>query len=472
MRRVLVFGLGLVTAGIVSGLPGPVGERPAHAADITDLASSFDDDNVFDFRFRVRYDHTEKRAQIKREAEGITPDQDQLLTFKDLRYKQVKDQMALRVEIGLFHDLQLSAELPIILNQVENYTYDQSSPNGCTFPETTSTPSCVDATNSTTVRDGIIPVGGFDAQHSGQSLGGAGVFQGPQRGAIGGSGADAFDTINLALTWAPVNQRRDDTKPTWTIGFEGDISIGNIMQFDRLRPNANHAVSEGVHRLFARSTISKRFRYFDPYIGFWYMYPIARGDSLYKDYGPAQKTKNPQQQAGTVFGVEMVAYEKPADSYKFAIDLRGRIEGHFNGKGYSELWEVLASSPALGCDTMDNHAAYNLACDPSLTKNAYQNQPYTGITTIENYATLGADVGLTGQVGKHAHFRVGMDYTHDASHLITNDDIGTPLNGDARVTLPAEFNPAYRAVIDQPGRRYRVDNVNAFDIYVSGQLMF
>jgi hypothetical protein len=270
----------------------------------------------------------------------------------------------------------------------------------------------------------------------------------------------------VGLDWAPVNQARDDTKPTWTLGFEGQFSIGNIKQFDRARPGANHGVSEGVHRLIARTAISKRFRYFDPYIGFWYMYPIAREDSLYKDYGAAQKTKNPQQQAGTIFGLEMVPFERPADSYKLAFDLRGRLEARFNGKGYSEAWELFASSPALQCD-----ASYNLACAPPV-KNAYQGQPFTGITTIENYASLGADVALVGQVGKHAHFRLGFEYQHDASHLITNDDIGTPLNGHARVSLPQEFNPAYRAVVDQTGRRYRVDNVNIYNIYLWAQLMF
>ena len=273
----------------------------------------------------------------------------------------------------------------------------------------------------------------------------------------------------MGLTWAPVNQRRDDTKPTWTLGVEGQFSIGNIMAFDRSRPNANHAVSEGVHKIFARTSISKRFRYFDPYIGFWYMYPIARDDSLFKDYGPAQKTKNPQQQAGTVFGVEMVPFERPADNYKLAIDLTGRIEAHFNGKGYSEMWEVFASAPALACDP-----ASNPACDPKQTSkpNGYQGQPYTGITAIENYATLGADLSLVGQIGAHAHFRAGFLYSHDGSHLITDDDIGTPSGGRSRVSQPDEFNPAYRAIVDQNGRRYRVDNVNVYDIYLSGQLMF
>ncbi len=450
-----------------------LGAPVARAADLTDLASSFDDDNPFDFRFRVRYDHSEKRAQIKREVEGLNPNgvqQDRILNFKDLVYAQSRDVLTLRAEVGLFQDLMLHVELPVVLNETSSLSFDQGAGDGCRFPPDQN-PNCVNATNSTTIRDGILPMGGFDAQRSGATLGGNRVFNAPVRGASGGGSAgDSFDTFNVGLSWAPVNQRRDDTKPTWTLGIEGDFSIGNIKAFDRSRPGANHAVSEGIHKLYARTAISKRFRYFDPYIGFWYMYPIARGDSLFKDYGPSQKIKNPQQQGGTVFGLEMVPFERPADSYKLAIDLRGRIEAHFNGKGYSEMWEAFASSPALACDS-----SYNPSCDPMQTSpktNAYQGQPYTGITAIENYATLGADVALAGQVGKHAHFRLGFEYSHDGSHVITDDDIGTPSNGHSRVMDPSEFNPAYRAIIDQTGRRYRVDNVNVYNVYLWGQLMF
>jgi hypothetical protein len=444
---------------------------PARAADITDLASAFDEDNPFDFRLRVRYDHVWKTSQIKRELEGINPSalmpQDRILTVKDLFYRQESDILTLRAEAGLFQDLQLNVELPVILNQTSSISFDQEAGDGCRFGNDAN-PNCVNAMNSTTIRDGILPAGGFDAQRSGATLGGNRVFNSPVRGANGGGSAgDSFDVFIVGLSWAPVNQRRDDTKPTWTLSIEGAFSIGNIMKFDRARPGDNHAVSEGVHRIFARTAISKRYRYFDPYIGFWYMYPIARDDSLFKDYGPAQKTKNPQQMGGTVFGVEMIPYEKPSDAYKFAIDLTGRIWAHFNGKGYSEMWEVFASSPALACDPN-----FNLGCSPSAPKNAYMGAPFTGITAIENYASLAAEISLVGQIGRHAHFRAGFNYAHDGSHVITDDDIGTPLNGASRVSRPAEFNPAYRAVVDQTGRRYRVDNVNYYNVFVWGQLMF
>ena len=436
----------------------------ARAADVTDVASAFDEDNPFDFRFRVRYDHLEKRAQIKRELEGLSPSQAQIAVDRDLLYSQSKDTLALRAEFGIFQDLMIHVELPIILQMTEAYGFDQSLGPACTYPPSP-TPTCVNATNSSTVADGIVSAAGFDAQHGGVALNSQTLlFRGAQRGASGGSGLDAFDTFNFGLTWAPVSQKRDDTKPTWILAFEPQISIGNVMQLDRSRPQANHAVSDGAHKLVARTAISHRWRFVDPYILFWYLYPIARSDSLFKDYGPSERLKTPMQQGGTEFGAELIAFERPTQGHKVYVDLRGRIDGHFAGKGYSEAWELLAGSPALACTT-----AANAAC--GMSGNPYSG-PYTGVTTIENYASLGADLAVGAQVGQHFRLRAAFDYAHDQSHFITGEDIGVPQTPSGRVMNPNEYNPAYRATIDQIGRRYRVDNVDVYNVQVWAQLQF
>jgi hypothetical protein len=428
------------------------------AADITDVATAFDEDNPFDLRVRLRYDHTEKAAQLKREFE--LAGQDRINIYRDLLYAFHRDVLTPRIEAGLFHDLMIHAELPIIIAQNQDYSFDDG----------------VGITNSSTVRDGIVPAGGVDAPQNGVSVGAPFLFRGVNRGAAGGKGLDALDTINFGLTWAPVNQKRDDTKPTWILTFEPQISIGNVMAFDRARPKDNHAVSEGVHRLLARTVISHRFRWIDPYLGFWYIYPVARGDSLFQQYSPSQKVSNPMQQGGSVFGFEAVPFERPRSEYKFAIDFRGRIEGHFQGRGYSEAWELLAAAPPLACVNLPganpNPAAYNPACDPAQVKNAYQGQPFTGITTIASYATLGADIALSAQLGPYFKIRTSFEYSHDQAHLITGDDIGVPTTASGRVMSAPEYNPAYRAVIDQVGRRYLADNVNIYNFYIWAQLQF
>ena len=445
----------------------------AAAAEITDVASSFDDDNPFDFRFRLSYQHDEKRAAIKREGQG--PGQDDIVLYKDLLYARTRDSLGLRAEVGLFKDLAIHIELPVIFKDQADYRYDQSLGSGCVYPGQAGTVSCVNADNSTTVRDGLVPRNGWDAgaakpgAPAGLPDGSAVAFRGLARG---GSGLTAFDTLNLGLTWAPLSQRRDDTKPTWVVAFESQISFGQVAKYDRNEPaDAQRGVSEGLHRLLFRTAISKRFRYVDPFMGFWYMLPLARGDSLYIDYGPSQKNRDPQQMAGTVFGLEGIPWERADKQYKVAISLRGHIEGRFTGRGYSEAWELLASSPALACD-----ATWNPACN---LNNKYKGQPFTGLTTIENHAILGIDFGIYAQLSKWARVSVGLDYTHDQGHVITADDVGRSYKdagctepGSGRVEKPCEYNPAHRQIVNQVGRRYRVDAVDLFRFNLAAQMMF
>jgi len=442
----------------------------AGAAEITDVASSFDEHNRFDFRFRIGYEHLERRAQIKREIQGLTPGQDSTLLFKDLLYSSYRDQVSLRAEIGLYHDLALHFELPIIIEQSTTYAYDQSAGSACVFAPNAN-PNCVDQTNSTTIADGLVPNLGYDAQNNVAALAGPNLFRGALRGARGGSGLDAFDTFNVGLTWAALSQMRDDTKPTWTVTLEGQFSIGNVMRFNRAAPDANHGVSDGTHRLVVRTALSKRFKYLEPYWQLWYVAPFSRGsDTLFTDYSRAQKTKNPQMRAGVTAGTEIIPFENADKQYKIAIDVRGRVMAWFAGRGYSEMWELLASAPPLDCNT--NTARLNPACDPTAPMNPYQGQPFTGVTTIENYPALGADIGFLAQIGPYFRVRTGFEYTHERAHFITGDDIGTPMTGSGRVTRPDEFNPAYRPIIDQVGRRYRIDNVNNFNFYLYAQAMF
>lgn len=91
---------------------------------------------------------------------------------------------------------------------------------------------------------------------------------------------------------------------------------------------------------------------------------------------------------------------------------------------------------------------------------------------IENHAILGADIAIGGQISKWFALKAGFSYTWQQSHAITNDDVGKPLQGNGRVTLPEEFNPAYRPVVDQVGRRYRVENASTYNGWIWAQVMF
>ncbi len=393
------------------------------------------------------------------------PAQATSLTFRDLVFARSRDEMTLRAEAGLFRDLMFHAELPIVLRDQTELSFDRSA-SPCSLPPTPGA-TCIAGENSSTVSDGIVPATGHDATQGGAGTNDPLLFRGARRGAAGGSGLDALDTFNFGLTWAPMSQRHDPTKPTWVIAIEPRLSIGTIQAFDRAAPDTNHGVSDGVHRIHFRTAVSRRVGRFEPYFSLSYLLPIPRADSAFIDYGTAQKVKDPQHQASGIFGTEIVAYERGRPDWRVVVDLRGRLEGHFAGRGYSEAWEMFASSPALRCDAMQNPA-----CDPTATQNAYQGKPYTGLTSIAGYATLGVELAVDAVLTRYLRLRAGFAYQRDQSHLITGDDVGTPTTPGGRVSQAAEFNPAYRPVIDQAGRRYLVDNVDVFDARVTAQARF
>jgi hypothetical protein len=447
--------------------PAPKVPAPARAplwpawthglAEQTDIASSFQWNKHFDARVSVGYLHREVRGQLKREVDSAIPNQDTALTFRDLTFAKRRDELSVRAEIGLFRDLAFHAELPVVLFEQTTFSYDRTA-NPCSLPPAPDA-TCVAATNSSTVADGIVAATGLDAA-TGAGTADPTLFQGVRRGAAGGSGLDALDTFNFGLAWAPFSQRRDPSKPTWVLEIEPRISIGTIRAYDRTAPDANHGISDGVHRIAFRTAVSRRVGRFEPYFTLFYLLPIARSGSAFVDYAPSQSVKDPQHQAGTLFGTEIVAYERGTPDWRVAIDLRGRIEGHFIGRGYSEAWEMFASSPALRCD-----ANVNPSCDPTQTKNGYQDKPFTGVTVIDSYATLAVELAIDAFLTRFLHLRAGFAYARDQSHLITGDQTGTPNMPGGRVTTAAEYNPAYRAVIDQVGRRYLVDNVDTFDFH-------
>ena len=83
---------------------------------------------------------------------------------------------------------------------------------------------------------------------------------------------------------------------------------------------------------------------------FFYMLPVATDDSLFEKTTFAlsgQENAGPMHRAGFETGLEIIPYERPKHHDKFSIEIRGRLETVFEGRGYSEMWELLANNSQL-----------------------------------------------------------------------------------------------------------------------------
>lgn len=538
------------------------------AAEPTDVASSFEFENKHPFGFRagVGYSYTYKTGSLGRESMPLLQSdttRNYLLTkyggtevartetVPDLIYTQKRQTLLAELAVGVFRDLEIGMRLPIVLRDERSYRLDRNAGwNTCATPVSDGAGGesgwdCI-ANASSTYLDGTYPIEPADMR-------GSNIFTPPTRGSTGlrSTGSDGFDTINLWLQGAPVSQKRDSTKPTWVIGVEYRISIGNVMGYDNTRAyisfdpdnryelpskralmdNADtsergwRGVSDGLDRLVANTAISHKFKYVDPYFAVSYVLPIARrSDSVFaRNLGFQQQRPSPQQQANLTFGFEATPWEQKDKGHRLALDFRGGLNFTFLGRGYSEAWELLASSNALICDDQtalpptfhrsDDYAAnsttkgtgsvtqgtFNPACRTPATvtdiethkgyrlpgPSPYYLKPYTGVTLIENYMTFTADVNVVLELFKHVRLRFGFNYARTQGHLLTTDGAGStsypsninrndPANrvtntpqsdagcvpGNVDVNCPMDWNPAYRSVINQAGRRYRLDDIN------------
>ncbi len=398
--------------------------------------------NVFG---RIDYEYEEDSAHITREAAGATSDPNAPLpTQKDLVFHQVRHTITPRIEVGLLKDVFVYGALPIIVSQSRELHFD----------------SGVDRTTSSTVADGILPMQGYDAQNPTTPTTGDLAFRGVDR--------HGLDQIYLGFGVAPMNQARDDTKPTWKIGAEGRIAIGRVMRFDPTDPSGNTAVGSGVHELRLWTTFDRRLGWAEPYFELFWQTPLASTSaSLFQNPGFGATNTDKQQLGGVAFGVEMYAIDDAKEHNRVSLELGARATAHFEGRDYSEMWEVFA----LAGNTNNPNNPLILDGDPTAPGTDRISHP--GISNIENYLETAAHVALRGELGPHVRFAALGDFVWKTDHAISFADAGVDRNGN-NVIDPGtnEVNPLHVDRIDLVGHRYHSTDNFGLVLGVQGMVLF
>ncbi len=488
----LALGRSLVLAGapaLVCSATWAIG-APAQAAEVTRVATSFEEDNRFDIHLGLAYSFNFKTASILREWNSGAPGDDENRLVKDLRYRQMRHMLTPSIEIGLWHDLSVYVALPVVLADVRDYSFDQRA-DDCVYGDDVppaSEASCVNKNNSTTVRDGIVPREGFDATSNGAPFSqftGPGtelIFKGPVRRGI--------DQFWVGLKYGILNQNKRAHMPNWVIGAEGRFGVGRAMTFTRdiqqNDPAGNHRVGRRIHELGLWTALSRRHAFLDPFFTAFWRQSIRGADSEFQDFSRfgAQGERQPQSTAGMSFGTEIVPWERKAKQLKVAIVLEGTAVLHYGGRGYSEIWELLADSPAL---TGSNDPTAAAQCDPSAAIAESQVSPgspsylaaggascaaFNGVTDIQDYGTFGFNGGLNLNLGPYARLGLGVNVQTDTRHFLTFASRGDASGGaddDSVESGTREVNPLRRDVVDNVGRRFVIDDV--VDLYGYARFM-
>lgn len=397
--------------------------------------------------FHLDYEYEVDSALITRDEVG-DPNADPLgpvPNHRDLEFHQYRHVITPAIELGVSKAPYLMFSVPIVIAQSREL----------------SLASGVDRENSTTIGDGFLPANGFDARDPTAGLSGNLVFRDVSRSGV--------PELRAGIGFAPMNQRLDDTKPTWKIGALMHLAVGKVMRFDAMNPGKEDGISTGVHELELWTTVDRRFQYTEAWFkAFWRVPIYERSASLFKDPGFGATNVDPGQVGGVAFGAEgFIVDDKPTGN-QISIDVGARVDAHFEGRGYTEMWEVFA----LAGDARTNGP---LVLDADPTASGVQALSHPGISNYENYLETAGRLAVRAKLGSHVQFAALAELAWRTDHEITFADAGVdlptcPLHAprcedmDNDLVNPgtAEVNPLHASKIDLVGHRYHAQDGRGF----------
>ena len=454
-------GLGLVGLGLGLGLGLLPGVPAAHANPASLVASAADPGDPADLYLRIDYDYAIETASIWRERVGATTDPlDPIPKTLDLEFKQFRHRLVPRLDLGVFTNTSLNVALPIVIAQQRELSLGAGVPRD----------------GSSTVLDGLLPAEGFDARDPGTPLSGDLMFRGVSRSGV--------DQVHAGMTFALMNQDNDATKPTWKLGGELRIPVGRVMRFNAADPSSETGVGRGIYEVRVSTSVARRYRRTEGWFELYWQAPVAEKDSsllgLPADEQFGATSVRVGQQAGVAFGLEVYAIDDRATGNRISLDLGARIDGHFEGRAYTEMWEVFALAG-------DATRGGPLVLDRDPVTDDVQARSHPGVTNVENYLETAGRAAIRAQLGRYVRFAAMFDLVWKTDHVITFADAGIDLptcgaagtsgaceDEDNGVVNPGtrEVNPLHVPRIDLVGHRYHSENNFGFVIGVQGQVLF
>ena len=415
---------------------------PARAAQITEVQDSFEEGHPFGMALHVRYQYINDTAKVLRE--GVAQNKQTGQYFHELynaidvsRFQHI---MHFDLAVGLYHDLELALNLPVIL---VDQTSLQIDTNVLELP--------------------------FSS------------FRGEKRTGLG--------NVGLGLRWAPWSYTRDKKYPTWLIGLMFRIPTAQVATA------TNDAVGDGVFRVDVNTAISRRvFWWLEPYFDLHgSLVGTTTKKSPFANQGieDVQTLVTPGHSIGLKLGTEFIPWEVESEGRHFSIDMGVGLDYVFEGREYTELFELLGGQ-AAGCASAGDCSPFTYARGVKGEKDRLIQQYQHGDITGDEYkaATDEIDKGVvagdypltngitdvehygiyTGWLGFHLqpirYFALGANFSFAwrQPHFITFADPGkdSAVDLDGVVTgynsqKENEYNPVYLEGVDKPGNRMKLD---------------
>ena len=484
----------------------------AQGAEITHVASSGEPDHPFGADLWVGFSYLNHTGTISREAGACTQcAQATTDLVSELNYQQTTMSMPLRAAIGLYKDIEIHASTSIVFSDNHSWSFAKGT----------------DASNSTVINNCFDKrwgngVNGLLNPNCATSLAGsAPIFNIDQNGDT--AYHSGLDNFTFGLAWAPMNDQRDDTKPTLVFGF--DYILPTAQPIDSYQsttwtqknkasagdnpPPTIGPIGDKVHKFDIWFALSKRMGYFDPYIKIFAEIPhqapgfYTNCDHYFEDVSAAYSAQatvpnlpgnyNNNQPAGPPSGLNKRFLSYP-ENCGYVPDQGGGFSGwtreetgikapyiggvlfgtEFNAYNSPEQYQKVAFDLRLGA-TYISEGRYNNELSDALQKQLY----------TQEYLQVGGQAGLVARAARYVELRLEAGYYYQTDHFLTMESIGTPMPcqagvpsgdcGNNRVNLDNlnhEINPNFDFRYDLPGRRFKIQDATTFTLMATGVVNF
>ncbi|PZR07696.1 MAG: hypothetical protein DI536_26675 [Archangium gephyra] len=414
------------------------------AAELTRVASSFEEKDPFGMFLDFTYQFTRERGTISREWYQLG----QLQDVTELNYLKVENRLGIDLHLGIYKDLELHVGVPIIFGQDRTWSFAGGT----------------DANNSTINRNCTLDPQGTQCADPGRGMGQ--LFNVDPRFNSYRAGLGDF---TFGLAWNPFVQKKDPSKPTWTLRFDYTAPTAALLNPAQSTSSTSRgAIGDKVHRYTFSTHVSKRLnQYIEPYVGIWYTLPW-KGPGFYSNCdvayaeGPNSETARatlshpencgrdgwtredtgvrPVHTGGANFGTEITVFEREERFQKVAFDFRGWFNYVSEGRTYNEL-----------------------------------SDPMRKLLYSSDYGQLGGQFGIIGSAAEFIKLRAYTSIAYNTEHFLTNEDIGKDLNGNGVVDVssaPEEINPNFDYRVDRVGRRFRIEQQFIFSFMLNASFNF
>jgi hypothetical protein len=411
---------------------------PAGAAELTRVPSAGEPDNPIDLDLSVSFVRTQRGGSISRELATAVAGQPfpTIRDLRQLRYSETTNSLVPRLAVGLWQDLGLSMELPVILGRDATWRRGSGVGTAADLPDTIS-------------GNTLTPNGGACASLPCPIFAVATVYHGASLG-----------DFKVGLDYGIYSDRRDDTLPFWLVGLE--LTFPTAKLYDPgARRNANWELpatyyttsssaplGQKVWKYDFHTALSRRMGVIDPYLRVHLtLQQKSSGTPSNCDHAQALVDAgqavsgavalcqaNPDKWgarlpylAGLTFGSEVILDEDRVAGRRIAIDLR--LSGEYTSwaRWYNEL------SDATG-----------------------------KLLATEAHLTAMARVGFLFRASDYVSVQFAAAYGYATPH-----DLSGESPGGTTVT-----NPNFDWRYDAPGRRFRLSEATILDLAASFMLHF